>query len=202
MWGKVVRCGEKYLSLPGDKLSKKPMRFLGTIEAKIDSKGRAFLPAQFRKELQGGGEAGLVMRKDIFQPCLVLYPESVWERQTDALRSRLNRWNPMHQNVFRQFVADAETVTLDGLGSFRLVMNSGGRGVESAEEVSASQARLTVRFTPASTRHADRTLATRSMVTGAKFARYEAPLADDSGTAAPEPGEDEEGSGEAPDPIV
>ena len=104
--------------------------------------------------------------------------------------------------VMTQHLQASETVTLDGLGSFRLVMNSGGRGVESAEEVSASQARLTVRFTPASTRHADRTLATRSMVTGAKFARYEAPLADDSGTAAPEPGEDEEGSGEAPDPIV
>ncbi len=116
MWGKVVRCGEKYLSLPGDKLSKKPMRFLGTIEAKIDSKGRAFLPAQFRKELQGGGEAGLVMRKDIFQPCLVLYPESVWERQTDALRSRLNRWDCSHQSIFRQFVAEAEAVTLDANG--------------------------------------------------------------------------------------
>ena len=83
------------------------MRFLGNIEAKIDSKGRVFLPASFRKELQAAGEESLVVRKDVFQPCLVLYPESVWNRQMDTLRSRLNRWNPMHQNVFRQFVADA-----------------------------------------------------------------------------------------------
>lgn len=96
------------------------MRFLGNIEAKIDSKGRVFLPASFRKELQAAGEESLVVRKDVFQPCLVLYPESVWNRQMDTLRSRLNRWNPMHQNVFRQFVADAETVTLDANGRFTL----------------------------------------------------------------------------------
>ena len=96
------------------------MRFLGNIEAKIDSKGRVFLPASFRKELQAAGEESLVVRKDVFQPCLVLYPESVWNRQMDTLRSRLNRWNPTHQSVFRQFVADAETVTLDANGRFML----------------------------------------------------------------------------------
>ena len=38
----------------------------------------------------------------------------------DALRSRLNRWNPQHQQVFRQFVSDAEVVTLDSNGRFLL----------------------------------------------------------------------------------
>ena len=87
------------------------MRFLGSIEAKTDAKGRAFLPAIFRKELQDSYEDYLVMRKDVFQPCLVLYPASVWNRQTEALRSRLNRWDSRHQQIFRQFVADAEMVT-------------------------------------------------------------------------------------------
>lgn len=54
------------------------MRFLGTIEAKTDAKGRAFLPAAFRKMLQSAGEERMMLRKDVFQPCLVLYPESVW----------------------------------------------------------------------------------------------------------------------------
>ena len=97
------------------------MRFLGNIEAKIDAKGRAFLPAVFRKELQGAGEERLVVRKDIFQPCLVLYPESVWNRQMDVLRSRLNRWDSTHQAVFRQFVADAEAATLDANGRFLIM---------------------------------------------------------------------------------
>ena len=102
------------------------MRFLGNIEAKIDVKGRAFLPATFRKVLQaGGGDTGdadhsqrLVLRKDVFQACLVLYPESVWNEQMDLLRARLNRWNRQEQQVFRQFVSEVELVTLDGNGRF------------------------------------------------------------------------------------
>jgi MraZ protein len=94
------------------------MRFLGNIEAKTDAKGRAFLPAAFRKVLQGGGDERLVLRKDVFQPCLVLYPESVWNEQMDALRSRLNRWNKQHQQVFRLFVSEVELLTLDGNGRF------------------------------------------------------------------------------------
>ena len=94
------------------------MRFLGNIEAKIDAKGRVFLPATFRKVLQAGGEENLVLRKDVFQPCLVLYPESVWNEQMDELRSRLNRWNREHQRIFRQFVSDVEAISLDGNGRF------------------------------------------------------------------------------------
>ena len=94
------------------------MRFLGNIEAKTDAKGRAFLPAAFRKVLQIDGEERLVLRKDVFQPCLVLYPESIWNKQMDEMRTRLNRWNRQHQQVFRQFVSEVEIVTLDGNGRF------------------------------------------------------------------------------------
>lgn len=94
------------------------MRFLGNIEAKTDAKGRAFLPATFRKVLQASGNEALVLRKDIFQDCLVLYPESVWNEQMDALRSRLNRYNAQHQRIFRQFVSEVEMLTLDGNGRF------------------------------------------------------------------------------------
>ena len=34
------------------------------------------------------------------------------------MRARLNRWDVREQQVFRQFVAAAETVTLDGSGRF------------------------------------------------------------------------------------
>jgi MraZ protein len=94
------------------------MRFLGNIEAKTDIKGRAFLPVVFRKVLQASGEENLVMRKDIFQDCLVLYPESVWNEQMDALRQKLNRFNEQHQRIFRQFVSEVEMLTLDGNGRF------------------------------------------------------------------------------------
>ena len=94
------------------------MRFLGHIEAKTDKKGRVFLPAIFRKEIQVAREEHLILRKDVFQPCLVLYPESVWNLQLDTLRNRLNRWNKKHQQIFRMFISDVELITLDGNGRF------------------------------------------------------------------------------------
>lgn len=94
------------------------MRFLGNIEAKTDTKGRAFLPALFRKVLQASGEECLVLRKDVFQKCLVLYPESVWNERLDLLKTQLKPWKQAHQQMFRQFVSEAEVVTLDGNGRF------------------------------------------------------------------------------------
>ena len=91
---------------------------MGNIEAKTDAKGRAFLPAVFRKVLNASGEESLVLRKDIFEPCLVLYPESVWNERMDTLRRRLSRWNRRDQMIYRQYVTDVEMITLDGNGRF------------------------------------------------------------------------------------
>ena len=111
--------GRKCITLlPNSFLEYVRMRFLGNIEAKTDAKGRAFLPAVFRKVLQASGEENLVLRKDIFQQCLVLYPESVWNQRVDLLKSQLKQWKPAHQQILRQFVSEAEVVTLDGNGRF------------------------------------------------------------------------------------
>ncbi len=92
------------------------MRFIGNIEAKADSKGRVFVPAIFRRTLQAGGVEKLMMRKDIFQSCLVLYPEESWNRRIDELRAQLDPWNGKDQSIFRKFVANVEEVTLDSNG--------------------------------------------------------------------------------------
>ena len=94
------------------------MRFLGNSEAKTDAKGRIFLPAIFRKQLQAAAEECLIMRKDTYQDCLILYPESAWNTLMCELRNRLNNWNPKHQMIFRQFVSDVEVTTLDSNGRF------------------------------------------------------------------------------------
>lgn len=96
------------------------IRFLGNIEAKADDKGRVFIPAAFRKQLQAASEERLIMRKDVFQDCLTLYPESVWNEELNELRSRLNKWNGRHQFILRQFVSDVEIITPDGNGRILL----------------------------------------------------------------------------------
>lgn len=92
------------------------LQFLGNMEAKADAKGRVFVPALFRKCLQSEGEEYLVLRKDIFQNCLVLYPGTVWEKEIETLRKSLSRWNNEQQQIFRQFVLDAERIEMDANG--------------------------------------------------------------------------------------
>lgn len=104
-----------------------------------------------------------------------------------------------------QHLQRSQSVTLEGFGTFRVVMKAGGKGVETAKEVSASQASLTVRFQPCTTKNLDRTVATRSMVTGVKCMRFD--LADNVTTGGetpdPNPGGGSGGDdGEAPDPTV
>lgn len=96
------------------------MRFIGNIEAKTDSKGRVFLPACFRRILQAGGCDKVMLRKDVYQDCLVIYPEESWNEQLNLLRSRLDKWNAKHQMIFRQFVADVEELNIDSNGRILL----------------------------------------------------------------------------------
>lgn len=112
----VGNCGELCTFTVAYYNNVRMIRFLGNIEAKTDAKGRVFIPATFRKQLQGEGEERLVLRKDVFQDCLVLYPESVWFATQEQLRQRLSKWNARQQAVFRQFVSDAEVVIPDANG--------------------------------------------------------------------------------------
>lgn len=93
------------------------MRFTGCIPAKLDAKGRAFFPASFRR-LLSETDRELVLKRDVYAPCLVVYPLAAWSAELDALRRRLNRWNPQEAMLFRQFLADAELFTLDSNGRF------------------------------------------------------------------------------------
>lgn len=66
--------------------------------------------------MQEAGEEGMILRKDVFQDCLVIYPETVWKSQLAILRAKLSRWNKQEQQIFRQFAADAEVLTTDSNG--------------------------------------------------------------------------------------
>lgn len=94
------------------------MRFLGNIEAKTDAKGRAFLPAQFRKVLSASGQENLVLRQDVFEKILVIYPEAVWCEMMDEMRNKLSRWDRKEQMVYRTFVSSVINITIDGNGRF------------------------------------------------------------------------------------
>ena len=93
-------------------------RLIGTVDARLDTKGRVFLPAAFRRCLHAEEGFSLILRKDIFENCLVLYTQEERYNRLDVLRSRLSQWNRQQRQIFRQFVSDAEWVTLDAGGRF------------------------------------------------------------------------------------
>lgn len=60
------------------------------------------------------------MRTDLSEQCLVLYPESVWNKRMDEMFARAEDFDDDERLVVRQYVAQAEMVTLDGNGRFLL----------------------------------------------------------------------------------
>jgi len=92
------------------------MRFLGNIVAKLDAKNRVFIPAAFRKQLLQDEGRRLYLRKDVFQNCITVYTLDVWEEELLNLRASLNRWEPEQQELYRQFMIDAEEVIPDSSG--------------------------------------------------------------------------------------
>ncbi len=99
------------------------MSFIGQFQAKIDSKNRVFLPAAFRRGIQpelsqdGHSEdVTVVVRRDFFENCLVVYPVAQWQYEINKVRSRLNRFDSAQQMVYRKLVSEAQEVVLDSSG--------------------------------------------------------------------------------------
>ncbi len=90
--------------------------FIGKIEAKLDSKGRVFVPSSFRRLLPQEQRNSVVLRLSPDGRYIVLYPEEVWNDRVNDLKNRLNRWNADDEMLLMQFVADAEWVDLDSQG--------------------------------------------------------------------------------------
>ena len=94
--------------------------FVGNIEARLDEKGRIFVPAAYRKILAEFESKRIVMRRDTDNECLMFYPESVWNEKVEQLRTSLNEWDPEDQLILMQFMADAEYLEMDGQGRILL----------------------------------------------------------------------------------
>lgn len=94
--------------------------FVGNIEARLDEKGRIFVPAAYRKILAEFESKRIVMRRDTDNACLMFYPESVWNEKVEQLRTSLNEWDPEDQLILMQFMADAEYLEMDGQGRILL----------------------------------------------------------------------------------
>jgi MraZ protein len=87
--------------------------FIGDYTCKVDTKGRIILPMAFKKQMPSGGQDHFVVRKDIFEGCLVLYSIEDWNRQLEKIRSRINPYNREHSMFLRNFFKGTAELSLD-----------------------------------------------------------------------------------------
>jgi MraZ protein len=87
--------------------------FIGDYTCKVDVKGRIILPVAFKKQMPADAQDHFVVRKDIFENCLVLYAIEDWNRQLVKIRRKLNPYN-REQNMFlRNFFKGTAELSLD-----------------------------------------------------------------------------------------
>jgi MraZ protein len=87
--------------------------FIGDYTCKVDVKGRIILPAAFKKQMPADAQDHFVVRKDIFENCLVLFAIEDWNRQLVKIRKKLNPFN-REQNMFlRNFFKGTAELSLD-----------------------------------------------------------------------------------------
>jgi len=87
--------------------------FIGDYTGKVDSKGRIYFPVPFQKQMDGKAIGRFIVKKDIFEKCLVVFPYDEWEKQVEIIRNRINPYNRMHNLFLRKFYKDTIEVSLD-----------------------------------------------------------------------------------------
>lgn len=98
----------------------KMLTFFGKYFCKTDGKFRVAVPASFRRVMEASGQEAFVLRKNIFENCMDLYPVVEWERKITLIQSRLDFFNPRHAKFFRHYNAEAQEVEMDASGRILL----------------------------------------------------------------------------------
>jgi len=88
--------------------------FIGEYECKVDAKGRIIFPSAFKKQLSIDSGSRFVIKRDIFEKCLLLFPVSEWELQMKIIRSRTSTYNKEHNRFLRMFYRGTAELVVDG----------------------------------------------------------------------------------------
>lgn len=87
--------------------------FIGDYTVKLDSKGRLSFPAAFKRQMKDSSSEGFVVKRDVFETCLIIYPMEEWDRQNAMIRERTNPYNKEHARFLRMFYSGTAELALD-----------------------------------------------------------------------------------------
>jgi len=86
--------------------------FIGDHPCKLDGKGRILFPSALKKQVDGDSYR-FVVKKDLFEKCLVLYTMEEWQRQNELIKGKINPFNKEHNQFSRGFHRGTAEVMLD-----------------------------------------------------------------------------------------
>ena len=108
-------CGRNVLFSSPTNQNQSMLNLLGDHQCKLDNKGRLLFPAKLRKQMEEVVHRGLVVNRNVHEPCLTIYTMPEWEKiQQDV--ARLNRHSQVHASYIRKFLNGAELIELDTVG--------------------------------------------------------------------------------------
>ena len=90
--------------------------FIGDYVCRVDDKGRMLFPSAFRKQSKSASPDRYVLKKDIFENCLVIYTIEEWNRQNELIRRNTNPYNREHNQFLREFYRGTVELLLDANG--------------------------------------------------------------------------------------
>lgn len=89
------------------------VKFIGEYGGKVDDKGRMIFPSAFKSLMPPDSEMKFVIKKDIFSDCLEMYTYEEWDRQSEAVKSKLNFFNRQHAAFWREYMRNRAVVVPD-----------------------------------------------------------------------------------------
>ncbi len=92
--------------------------FIGDFVCKPDVKGRIVLPSLFKKAMSAGEQQCFVVRKDLFDDCLVMVPYDQWMEEVKLFEEKLSSYRQKDKRLKRALYRSAAEVVLDANGRF------------------------------------------------------------------------------------
>ena len=90
--------------------------FVGEYNCKLDNRGRVLFPAALKRQLPADQQERYVLKRDLYEKCLLLYPVSEWEKLSRLIKKRLNPFNKEHALFLREFYRGTAEIVLDASG--------------------------------------------------------------------------------------
>ena len=77
--------------------------FRGEYTNKLDDKGRLIFPSTLKTQAAPISGGKYIVKKNIFQKCLEIYPLEEWKQESEMVKSKLNMFNADHNKFWTDY---------------------------------------------------------------------------------------------------